>query len=119
MMRSSRRTTTHVAKNSMEDDATDACSLHHIFAAFLANLSASLGHSYFFLIQSNGYKSLCLLTKLSVQDNSKLLLLSELVQARNNKNGSRSIRVDRDNWNTFLGCFQLQGDIYGKGAVLN
>jgi hypothetical protein len=132
-MRSSRRTTPHVAENRVVDDATDACSLHcifatfvivndatdacsllGIFAAFLADSSASLGHPYFYLIQSNGWKSLCLLTGLSVQDYSKLLLQSKLVLVRNNNDGSRLIKVDRDEWNLFLGRFQLQGDIYGK-----
>ena len=35
-MRSSRRTTPHVAKNSVVDTWTDACSLRCIFASFLA-----------------------------------------------------------------------------------
>jgi len=65
-MRSSRRTTPHVAENSVVDDATDSCSLRLIFATFLADSSTSLGHPYFYLIQSNGWKSLCLLTGLSV-----------------------------------------------------
>ena len=117
-MRSSRRTTPHVAENSVVDDATDACSLRGILAAFLADSSASLGRPFFYLIQSNGWKSLCLLTGLSVQDYSKLLLQSKLVRVRNNKDGSRSIRVDRDDWNTFLGRFELRGDIYGKGGCV-
>ena len=95
-MRSSRRTTGQVAENSVVDDATDACSLHRIFATFLANSSTSLGRPYFYLIKSNGWKSLCLLTGLSVQDYSKLLLQSKLVLVRNNNDGSRSIRVDMD-----------------------
>ncbi len=117
-MRSSRRTTPHVAENSTVDDATDACSLRGILAAFLADSSASLCRPYFYLIQSNGWKSLCLLTGLSVQDYSKLLLQSKLVGVRNNKDGSRSIRVDRDDWNTFLGRFELRGDISGKGGCV-
>ena len=117
-MRSSKRTTPHLAENSVVDDATDACSLRGILAAFLADSSASLGRPFFYLIQSNGWKSLCLLTGLSVQDYSKLLLQSKLVRVRNNKDGSRSIRVDRDDWNTFLGWFQLRGDIYGQGGCV-
>jgi hypothetical protein len=117
-MRSSRRTTPHIAENSVVDDATDACSLRRIFATFLADSSASLGRPYFYLIQSNGWKCLCLLTGLSVQDYSKLLLQSKIVRVRNNNDGSRSIRVDRDDWNTFLGRFQLRGDIYGKGGCV-
>jgi hypothetical protein len=116
LMRSSRRTTPHVAESRVVDYATDACSLRRIFATFLADSSASLGRPYFYLIQSNGWKSLCLLTGLSVQDYSKLLLQSKLVRVRNNKDGSRSIRVDRDEWNLFLGRFELRGDIYGKGG---
>jgi hypothetical protein len=108
------RTTPHVAENRVVDDATDACSLRCIFATFLADSSASLGHPYFYLIQSNGWKNLYLLTGLSVQDYSKLLLQSKLVLVRNNNDGSRLIKVNRDEWNLFLGRFQLQGDIYGK-----
>jgi hypothetical protein len=26
--------------------------------------------------------------------------------------------VDRDDWNTFLGRFELRGDIYGKGGCV-
>ena len=102
----------------MVDDLTDACHFQRIFATFLVDSLASLGHPYLYLIQSNGWKSLCLLTGLSVQDYSKLLLQSKLVRVRNNKDGSRSIRVDRDDWNTFLGRFQLRADIYGKGGCV-
>jgi hypothetical protein len=115
-MKSSRHTTPHITENSVVDDATDACSLRRIFATFLANSPVSLGHPYFYLIQSNGWKSLCLLTRLSVQDYSTLLLQSKLVLVRNNNNGSRLIKVDRDEWNLFLGQFQLRGDIYVKGG---
>jgi len=114
-MRSSSCTTPHVAKNSIVVDATDACSLRSIFATFLVDSSASLCHPYFYLIQSNGWKSLCLLTGLSVQDYSKILLQSKLVLVRNNNDGSSLIKVDRDEWNLFLGWFQLRGDVYGKG----
>jgi hypothetical protein len=117
-MRSSRRTTGQVAENSIVDNATDACSLHCTFATFLTDSSASLGRSYFYLIQSNGWKSLCLLTRLSVQDYSKLLLQSKLVRVRNTNNSSRSITVDRDQWKLFLGWFKLQGDIYGQGGCV-
>jgi hypothetical protein len=103
---------------SPTDYATDACSLRRIFATFLADLSTSLDRPYFYLIQCNGWKSLCLLTGLSVQDYSKLLLQSKLVLVRNNKDGSRSIRVDRDEWNLFLGWFQLREDIYGQGGCV-
>jgi hypothetical protein len=102
-MRSSRHTTGQVAENSVVDDATDACSLRGIFATFLADSSTSLGRPYFYLIQSNGWKSLCLLTGLSVQDYSKLLLQSKLVLVRNNNDGSRLIKVDKDQWNLFFG----------------
>jgi hypothetical protein len=51
-MRSSRRTTPHVAENSVVDDATDACSLRGILAAFLADSSASLGRPFFYLVMN-------------------------------------------------------------------
>jgi hypothetical protein len=117
-MRSTRRTTGHLAENSVVDTLTDAHHFQYIFAAFLADSSASLGRPYFYLLQSNGWKSLCLLTGLSVSNYSKLLLQSKLVQVRKNKDGSRSVRVDKDNWNTFLKRFQLRGDIYGQGGCV-
>jgi hypothetical protein len=88
-MRSSRRTQGQVAENSVANDVTGACHLQHIFATILVESSASLTQPYFYLIQSNGWKSLCQLTRLSVQDYSKLLLQSKLVQICNNKDGSR------------------------------
>ena len=117
-MRSTRRTTRHLAENSVVDALTDACHFQYIFAAFLADSSTSLARPYFYLIQSNGWKSLCLLTGLSVQNYSKLLLQSKLVKVCNNPDGSKSIRVDRGEWNTFLGKFHLRGDIYGQGGCV-
>jgi hypothetical protein len=76
-MRSSRHTTGQVAENSVVDNATDACSLRLIFATFLANSSTSLGHPYFYLIQSNGWKCLCLLTGLLVPQQIKSLQATE------------------------------------------
>jgi hypothetical protein len=118
-MRSSRRTTGQVAENSVVDNATDACSLRRIFATFLADSSTSLGRPYFYLIQSNGWKSLCLLTGLSVQDYSKLLLQNKLVLVRNNNYGSRLIRVDRDKWNYFWGGFNYEETFTDRVCVLN
>jgi hypothetical protein len=117
-MRSSRRTTPQVAENSVVDDATDACSLRRIFATFLAVSSASLGRPYFYLvlIQSNGWKSLCLLTELSVQDYSNVLFQSKLVRVRNNKDDSRSITVDRDKWNLFFGLVSITRGHLRKGG---
>ena len=118
-MRSSKHTTGQVAENSIVDDATDACSLRRIFATFLANSSTSLGRPYFYLIQPNGWKSLCLLTGLLVQDYRKLLLQRKLVLVRNNNDGSRSIRVDRDEWNLFWGGFNYEGTFMDRVGVLN
>jgi len=89
-MRSSRRTTPHVAGNSVVDDATDACSLRRIFATFLADSSASLGRPYFYLIQSNGWKAFAYSPDCQSRI-SKLLLQSKLVLVRNNNDGSRLI----------------------------
>ena len=117
-MRSSRSTTPHIAKHSVVDPFTDACPFQSILATFLADSSASLRRPYFYFIQSNGWKSLCLLTGLSVQDYSKLLLQSKLVRVRKNKDGSNLIRMDRNEWNLFWGQFQLRGDIYGQGGCV-
>ena len=115
-MRSIRHTKGHLAENTVVDNLTDACPFQRIFATFLVASLASLGRPYLYLIQSNVWKSLCLLTGLSVQDYSKLLLHSKLIKVCNNTDSYRSIRVDRDEWNTFWGRFQLQGEIYGQGG---
>jgi hypothetical protein len=118
-MRSSRRTTPHVAENSVVDDATDACSLRGILAAFLADSSASLGRPFFYLIQSNGWKSLCLLTGLSVQDYSKLSFKVSLSES-----GITKTAPDQLGWTgtigiPFWGGFNYEGTFTERGAVLN
>jgi hypothetical protein len=55
-MRSTRRTTGHLAENSVVDALTDACPFQRILATFLADSSASLGRPYFYFIQFNGWK---------------------------------------------------------------
>jgi hypothetical protein len=85
----------------------------------LANSSTSLGRPYFYLIQYNGWKSLCLLTGLTVQDYTKLLLKSMLVLVRNNNNGSRLIKVDRINGIYFWGGFNYEETFTERRAVLN
>jgi hypothetical protein len=101
----------------MVDDATDVCSLRHIFATFLANSSASFGRLYFYLIQSNGWKCLCSLTELSVHDYSKLLLQNKLVLVRNNKDA-----LDQLGWIGTIGIpfwcgFNHEGTFTEGGAV--
>jgi len=100
---------------------------------FLADASSALvsdsafpdSDPYFYLLQSNGRNSLCLLTGLDVETYSALLLECKLVRIRNNKDGSRSIQVHDDTWHQFLNSFHLSGGAVGwedhaeftKGAI--
>lgn len=89
----------------------------HIFAKFLTQASDTLKSPYFYLLQSNGWKSLCLLTGLDVEIYSALLLNCGLASLkRNNKLGTKSVFLESDKWNAFLQLFNLRGDRHGRGG---
>ena len=120
-MRSSRRTTPQVAENSVVDNATDACSLRRIFATFLAVSSASLGRPYFYLvlIQSNGWKAFAYSPNCQSRIIAMYSFKVSLSESGITKTIPGQLRWIGINGIYFLGWFQLQGDIYGKGGVLN
>lgn len=98
------------------DTDTDTSSWRSIFANFLAEASAALVEPYFFLLQSNGWKSLCLLTGLSPEVYSALLLECKLVWVKvNNDVTTRSVIVEHDNWKYFLESYNLRGN-NGRGS---
>ena len=74
------------------DAATDESIWRRIFATFLADASSALvshsapraSHSYFYLPQSDGRNSMCLLTGLDCETYSALLLKCRLISIRNN-----------------------------------
>jgi hypothetical protein len=115
-VRSTTLRTSVVAKRSMVEDANDVVQWRQIFASFLSDASSALVEPYFYLLQLNGWKSLCLLTGLSVFEYSKLLLECKLIRVRRNRDGSTTILVEKDQWNYFLVNNNLRGDAYGRGG---
>ncbi len=118
-MRSSRGTTPHVAENSVVDDATDACSLRGIFATFLADSSTSLGRPYFYLIQSNGWKSLCLLT-----GRQSRIIANYSFKVSLSESGITKTAPDQLGWIgmdgiPFWGGLNYEGTFTERGGVLN
>ena len=101
------------------DAATDESIWRRIFATFLADASSALvshsapraSHSYFYLLQSDGRNSMCLLTGLDCETYSALLLKCRLISIRNNKNGSRSVHTSNEKWKEFLHSYHLRGNI--------
>ena len=74
-----------------------------ILASFIAQSLAALAHPYFYLIRTNTKGSLCLLSGLSPTIYSTLLLECELVSIRTNwEDGTKSVRLARDQWIVFL-----------------
>ena len=86
-MRSTRRSSI-VAESSAVNSSTGDTKWRRILAMFLADASSALvsdsafpdSDPYFYLLQSNGRNSLCLLTGLDVETYSALLLECKLVQ---------------------------------------
>ena len=95
-MRSSRRTMGTFAETTVVEYSAGVAALRCVFATFLADSSSTLDLPNFYLLQSIGWKSLCLLTGLSVMDYSTLLIECKLLQIRKNKDSSRSVVVDRE-----------------------
>ena len=74
-----------------------------ILATFLEEASSALSSPYFYLLQSNGWKSLCLLTGLSEEVYGALLLECDLVLVTENRSdGTKNVSVRADIWNNFL-----------------
>ena len=122
-MRNSKRTTRGVAEPVIVNDTTivenstdDVAHWRCVLATFLGDASSSLGKKYFYLLQSIGWKSLCLLTGLSIEVYSTLLLACTLIRVRRNRDGSTTILVERDQWNMCLVNHQLREDAYGRGG---
>ena len=107
--------------SALEDSTSTSDRWRRIFATFLAEASSSLvpdspsprGHPYFYLLQSNSQCSLCLLTGLSVELYSALLLACKLVTIRNNADGSRSILVRKSVWDEYLTTCKLKDGSIG------
>ena len=88
-------------------------------ATFLADASSALvpntptiqsGRPYFYLLQTDGIHSLCLLTGLTVEAYSALLIECKLVRILELKDGSRSVQVNRKEWDDFVMTPKLRGD---------
>ena len=90
----------------------------HVFAQFLAASSAALDEPYFYIVRSNGWKSLCMLTGLSTTKYSALLLACDLIRIKRNPNGTGTIEVLLDKWKNFIKAHDLGGDLYGRNATI-
>jgi hypothetical protein len=99
--------------HSPSDPRADVSRWQKIFATFVEEASSALATPYFYLLQSNGWKSLCLLTGLSEEVYSALLLECDLVRFENKSDGTRTVAVRVDAWNNFLMLGNLRGDIKG------
>ena len=97
--------------HSAGDPRADVSHWRKIFATFVEEASSALASPYFYLLQSNGWKSLCLLTGLSEEVYSALLLKCDLVRFENKSDGTRTVAVRGDAWNNFLMLGNLRGDI--------
>jgi hypothetical protein len=112
-MRSSRCTNTPSAETSVVVASTNVLHWQGIFTAFLKDASATLSCPHFYLIQANGWQSLCLLVGISLPIYSRLLLECKLVQIRLMRDGSRDVRLDTEEWSSFMVHYGLQGGICG------
>jgi hypothetical protein len=65
LSRSSRPTTTLIAETSVVDATTDVSHWRRIFTTILEDASPALSRPHFYLIQANGWQSLCLLAGIS------------------------------------------------------
>ena len=118
MRRSSRRNSViaekHVSASvdldaTSTDDTTNTSKWWCTFASFLTEASSALvpdspsalSDAYFYLIQSTGWKSLCLLTGLDVNDYCALLIKCKLVRVRKHKDGSRLVNLEWALWDSF------------------
>jgi hypothetical protein len=82
----------------------------------LAEASAALASPYFYLLQSNGWKSLCLLSGLSEEVYSALLLECQLVRIKTD--AARTVCVREDAWKDFIVRNDLRGDHDGRGSCV-
>ena len=115
--RTSQSSNSVVADNTLLVDSSDDVSRwRRTLATFLSEACLALDGSFFYLIRSNGWKSLCQLTGLSPEVYSALLLECKLVSIRQNSDGTRSASGENEEWKEFLRLHGLRGDTYGRGG---
>ena len=115
--RTSQSSNSVVADNTLLVDSSDDVSRwRRTLATFLSEACLALDGSFFYLIRSNGWKSLCQLTGLSPEVYSALLLECKLVSIRQNSDGTRSAFGENEEWKEFLRLHGLRGDTYGRGG---
>ncbi len=126
-MNTRKRTKTAVADTACVVDHSKGCtststtisdvdSWRRIFATFLTEASSALDHPFFYLVQSNGWKSLCQLTGLRTDIYSALLIKCKLVKITIATDGSKLIQVEPEQWKTFLESHGLRWGVDGEGG---
>jgi len=116
-MSNSRSTKTISAETSAVVASADLLHWQGIFATFLKDASAALSRPHFYLIQANGWQSLCLLAGVSTSIYSQLLLKCKLVFIRTMSDGSRAVRLDREEWSAFMVRHGLGGNCGSESCV--
>jgi hypothetical protein len=116
-MSNSRSTKTISAETSAVVASADLLHWQGIFATFLKDASAALSRPHFYLIQANGWQSLCLLAGVSTSIYSQLLLKCKLVFIRTMSDGSRDVRLDREEWSAFMVRHGLGGNCGSESCV--
>ncbi|KAL7426411.1 hypothetical protein ACHAXH_000988 [Discostella pseudostelligera] len=99
-----------------DEPGTNTTRWQCMFTTFLAEVSAALASPYFYLLQSNGWKSLCLLTGLSEEVYSALLLECQLVCIK--PGAARTVCVREDAWKDFIVQNNLRGNHDGRGSCV-
>ena len=106
----SRRSSGSVANSAADIDPPELYQWRSLFATFLKEASPALGSPYFWLVRTNGWKSLCLLTGLPPMDYGILLHQCQIIYIVNYKDGTREVKMDVDKFNTFLREYGVRGD---------
>jgi hypothetical protein len=124
----SMRTRSSLADSSGSDGVDDDCTgtdepganvarWQRKFATFLSEASTALTIPYFYLLQANGWKSMCLLTGLSVEVYSALLLECRLVDI-DNYGAGRRVCVNKRAWEDFFVRFNLMSGYDRRGSCV-
>ena len=116
-MSNSRSTKTISSETSAVVALADLLHWQGTFATFLKDASAALSRPHFYLIQANGWQSLCLLAGVSTSIYSQLLLKCKLVFIRTMSDGSRAVRLDREEWSAFMVRHGLGGNCGSESCV--
>lgn len=102
-----------VANCTPDNDGTPSYPWKSSLATFLSGTAAGMGgRPYYYLIRSNGWKSMSLLSGLRPLDFSSVLLACEFVAVATKKDGSKYVKFSFDKFQQFITDWQLGGDVW-------